>query len=515
MPCRAKSRHDDIELSHFDSAQCDTILFPSRVLQTFALKTESSLHPNPKNASHKKHRDFFQNDNHLLLLLLLVISLMISTLVSAQPNRIAGADSLADEVKKEFLYSWKAYKQYAWGADGIRPLSKQPYNWYAESLLMTPLDAFDTMMLMGLTKDAEEAKQLLLSSLSFDKNISVKNFEITIRMLGGLLSAYQMTNEKKFLLLADDLGNRLLPVFESKTGLPFVNVNLKTGKCEGTESNPAETGTLLIEFGTLSKLTGKTIYYEKAKRALVETYKRRSAIGLVGQSIDVNTGKWTATNSHLGGLIDSYYEYLFKCWKLFGDEECRAMWNESITAIQKYLPDTVRGELWYGRVNMNTGQKTIRAWGGLESFFPGLLAYSGDVERARLLQQSCYAMWNKHGIEPESYDYVNQTIRRNGYPLRPEIIESAYYLYLITGDTLYQHMGVTFFESLKQYCRTDAGYAELKDVITKEKEDMLESFFFAETLKYLYLLFAPPSTLDLNSVVFNTEAHPIRRMWKE
>ncbi|MEW5799426.1 MAG: glycoside hydrolase family 47 protein [Bacteroidota bacterium] len=453
-----------------------------------------------------------RNDNRLLMLAGCFVTIIAVSF--SQPQRIAGADSIANEVKKEFLHSWNAYKKHAWGADGIRPLSKQPYNWYDESLLMTPIDAFDTMILMGLTKETDETKQLILSSLSFDKNLSVKNFEITIRILGGLLSAYQLTGEQKFLSLAEDLGNRLLPVFESPTGLPYVNINLKTGRVDGDTTNPAETGTLLIEFGTLSKLTGKPVYYEKAKRALVETYERRSPIGLVGQSISVNTGQWVRTNSHLGGMIDSYYEYLFKCWKLFGDTQCKMMWDESIIAIQKYLPDTVRGELWYGRVDMNTGKKTIRAWGGLESFFPGLLAYSGDIDRAKKLQQSCYAMWNKHGIEPESYDYVDQKVRRNGYPLRPEIIESAYYLYKITGDTLYQHMGVTFFESLKKYCRTDAGYAELKDVITKEKEDMMESFFFAETLKYLYLLFAPPSTLDLNTVVFNTEAHPIKKTWK-
>jgi mannosidase alpha-like ER degradation enhancer 2 len=74
-------------------------------------------------------------------------------------------------------------------------------------------------------------------------------------------------------------------------------------------------------------------------------------------------------------------------------------------------------------------------------------------------------------------------------------------------------MGVTFFQSLKKYCRTESGYAELANVVTKEQSDMMESFFLAETLKYLYLLFAPPQTLDLDSVVFNTEAHPLRRTW--
>src|SRR4030095_15600714 len=116
--------------------------------------------------------------------------------------------------------------------------------------------------------------------------IEVQNFEITIRLLGGLLSNYQLTGDKRLLTLAEDLGNRLSPVFDSPTGMPYRYVNLRTGKVRDPISNPAETGTLLLEFGTLSKLTGKSIFYDKAKRALVETYKRRSSIGLVGEWIN-------------------------------------------------------------------------------------------------------------------------------------------------------------------------------------------------------------------------------------
>src|SRR4029079_12968462 len=134
-------------------------------------------------------------------------------------------------------------------------------------------------------------------------------FEVTIRLLGGLLSSYQMTGDKRLLKLAEDLGTRLLPAFSSPTGMPYRFVNLRTGKVRDPESNPAETGTLLIEFGTLSKLTGKPVYYDKAKRALVETFKRRSKIGLVGEWINVETGQWTNSDSHISGAIDSYYEY--------------------------------------------------------------------------------------------------------------------------------------------------------------------------------------------------------------
>src|SRR5438270_1196869 len=173
---------------------------------------------------------------------------------------------------------------------------------------MTPVDALDTLILMHLDAEAERARSLIATDLSFDRDIYVKNFEITIRLLGGLLSGYQLTNDKRLLRLAEDLGNRLLPAFNSPTGLPYVQVNLRTGQVRDPVSNPAETGTLLLEFGTLSKLTGKPIFYHKAKRALVETYKRRSPIGLVGASINVTTGAWTDNDSHISGGIDSYYE---------------------------------------------------------------------------------------------------------------------------------------------------------------------------------------------------------------
>src|SRR5204863_2305956 len=113
--------------------------------------------------------------------------------------------------------------------------------------------------------------------------IYVKNFEVTIRLLGGLLSSYELTGDRRLLNLAEDLGNRLLPVFNSPSGLPYVYVNLRTGQTRNPVTNPAETGTLLLEFGTLSKLTGNPVFYEKAKRALVETFKRRSPLGLVGE----------------------------------------------------------------------------------------------------------------------------------------------------------------------------------------------------------------------------------------
>ena len=421
---------------------------------------------------------------------------------------------LAEEVKKEFLHAWNGYKKYTWGHDELRPLSKSYRDWYKVSLYMTPVDAFDTMVLMGLKKQADEAKELIFNNLSFDQNISVKTFEITIRMLGGLLSSYQLDGDKIFLSLAEDLGKRLLPAFNSKTGMPYGYINLKSGETYGEVTNPAEIGTLLIEFGTLSKLTGNQLYYDKAKKAVVELFNRRSKIGLVGSAINIETGNWVNSDSHISGGIDSYYEYLLKSWKLFGDKDCKNMWEASIKSINKYLADSVSSGFWYGHSDMNTGKRTATIFGALDAFFPACLALSGDLNRAQKLEASCYKMWNLEGIEPELLNYKTMEITYPQYVLRPEIIESAYYLYHYTQDEKYLKMGETFLNNIVKYCKTPVGFASLKSVVTKEKEDDMESFFFAETLKYLYLLFAPPNTLDFNKIIFNTEAHPIQRTWK-
>ncbi|HKO61546.1 MAG TPA: glycoside hydrolase family 47 protein [Pyrinomonadaceae bacterium] len=448
-----------------------------------------------------------------VLLLLLVVS---PPVFPQSPQR-----PLADEVRAEFLHAWNGYKKYAWGHDDLKPLSKSHHDWYAQPLLMTPVDALDTMIVMGLKEEADATRKYIVENLSFDKDISVQNFEVTIRLLGGLLSGYQMTGDQRLLKLAEDLGNRLLPVFDSPTGIPYRYVNLKTGKVRGEVTNPAEAGTLLIEFGTLAKLTERPIFYDKAKRALVEVYKRRSPIGLVGTRINVETGQWTNNDSHISAEIDSYYEYLLKCWLLFGDQDCKRMWEESIVAVNKHLADDfdrrvsrrMQYELWYGHADMTTGKRTSTTYGALDAFFPAVLALSGDIRRAQRLHESSFKMWNLHGIEPEELDYKAMHVKHAGYPLRPEIVESTYYLYHYTRNPKYLAMGESMFRDFVKHCRTEVGYAALKSVITKEKSDSMQSFLFAETFKYYFLLFSPPSTLNFKRVIFNTEAHPIRKTW--
>ena len=442
--------------------------------------------------------------------LLAVVLLATNAGPRPAPQRIDRA-RMAERVRAELLHSWRAYERYAWGHDELRPVSRTAHDWHGQSLLMTPVDTLDTLILMGFTAEAEKAKDLIVERLSFDKDVTVKNFEITIRILGGLLSGYELTGDARLLRLAEDLGTRLLPAFDSPTGMPYMYVNLKTGKTSGARSNPAEIGTLILEFGTLAKHTGKPVFFDKAKRALVELHRRRSRIGLVGEEIDVETGEWKSPVSHVGGGIDSYYEYLLKCSRLFGDRDCETMWREGLRALNRHLAEAAPTGLWYGSVDRVTGKRTAPEFGALHAFLPAVLALGGDLPRARRLQDSCFRMWKLHGIEPEVLDYRAMRVLHAGYPLRPEIIESAYYLHRYTKDPRYLEMGRTFFDALVARCRTEAGYTVLKNVVTGEKGDLMPSYFLAETLKYLYLLFAPEKALDLDRVVFNTEAHPFRR----
>lgn len=416
----------------------------------------------------------------------------------------------AEYVKQQFLHAWNSYRQYAWGHDELKPLSKQGQDWYTDSLLMTPVDALDTMILMGLKDQADEARRLIDDKLSFDKDMYVKAFEINIRLLGGLLSSYELTRDPKLLSLAEDLGNRLMPIFNSPTGMPYVEVNLLTGDARGVDTNPAEIGTYTLEFGTLSRLTGKPEYYEKAKRAVTELYKRRSALNLIGSAMNIQTGEWTRSTCHVLGGIDSCFEYLEKAWLLFGDKDCHSMWRSILPALDKYVADSQPSGFWYGEANMDTGERTGHFFGALGAFFPEILYLSGEPHKAQALEESCYKMWNLEGIEPELLDYSTMTITSPGYPLRPEIIESAFYLHFFTQKDRYLDMGKTFIDDLVKYCRNDTAFASLTDVRTKQQDDDMESFFFAETLKYCYLLFSPQNTLDLRKTVINTEAHPFQ-----
>src|ERR1044072_7684701 len=190
--------------------------------------------------------------------LLLALSILVSaSSTHAQSKREReGAPvnrrALAERVREEFLHAWRGYERHAWGHDELRPLTKKPHDWYGEPLYMTQVDSLDTLIIMGFKDEAARTREFVAKNLSFDRDIYVQNFEITIRHLGGLISCYPLTGDLSLLKLAEDLGTRLLPAFDSKTGIPYRFVNLKTGKVRGEVTNPAEAGTLLIEIAQVS-----------------------------------------------------------------------------------------------------------------------------------------------------------------------------------------------------------------------------------------------------------------------
>lgn len=445
--------------------------------------------------------------------LIVLTCICLSTVVQAQKDAKFSEEmkqEMCNKVKAAAQHAWKGYKDYAWGADDLKPLTKTSKTWYKKPMLMTPVDAFDTFTLLGLTTEAKEAKDLILAKLDFNIDNDVQVFEITIRLLGGLITAYELDGDKKFLTLAKDLADRLMPAFNSKTGIPYRYVHLQTGKTRDGINNPAEIGTLMMEFGKLSKITGNKKYYDAAKKGMMYVYDHRSSLDLVGEQIDAETGKWVNNRSHIGAYIDSYYEYLYKSWLLFGDNDFKTAFDVHNTASKKhYISKTDKG--WFmHQVDMNTGKVIDTKYGALEAFYAGLCAFAGDVETGRQIQEANYYMWTRFNLEPEEFDFKADTISSAYYILRPENLESAFYMYRMTGELKYLWQGKVMVESIIEHCKHDVGYASLKNVQTFEKTNSMESFFFGETLKYAYLIFAPESTLDLKKVVLTTEAHPFK-----
>lgn len=439
------------------------------------------------------------------LKLILFLSLTLITACS-QPEP---GENLAEEVRMETKAAWDAYRTYAWGHDILKPVSKTHGDWYEEPMFISPIDAFSTLYIMGLNDEASEIENYVADSLSFDKDVFVKTFELNIRVLGGLVSMYHLTKNEKILAKAEDFGERLLKAYDSPTGMPYYWVNLKTGETKGEIINVAEAGTSLIEMGVLSYYTGNPKYYEAAKKATRAVFDRRSELNLTSEYINIETGEWRDEKAHIGAMIDSYYEYLYKAWLLFGDEEAKEMWDTHSPAIEKYLAKTEGDLQWYGVANSNTGEylgDRITLW---DAFFPGLLMVSGNEASARKTMAKWDVIWNKEGLVPMVYNAREDSIMEGAFFLNPEVIESAYYMLHFTGEDQYKEMLKGYFNDLKTYTKTESGgYSSIHDVRTMEKKDEMATFFFAETLKYLYLGFGAVPEYGLDEVVFSTEAHP-------
>ncbi|KAG8882772.1 alpha mannosidase-like protein [Tulasnella sp. 332] len=356
---------------------------------------------------------------------------------------------------------------------------------------ITLIDILDTFVTLGDPMGFEKAVSQVIDHVSFDVDTRPQVFETTIRVLGGLLSAHQMissvpvpeTNPRlelapvvipwyrgELLDLALDLGRRLLPAFNTPTGMPYARVNLRSGvlRNETNQTCAAGAGTLLLEFTVLSRLTGDPQFEQLAKKSYQAVWDRRSSLDLVGNPIDVVTGDWDHPQSGgIGAGIDSFYEYALKMYVLTGEKPFLDIWDKAYAAIMKHSRGTEG--YWYRAIGIHTGELSAAHVDSLGAFWPGLQVLAGDLE-------------------------------------------NAIKAHLATKDPFYLSVGERVLQDLTAKAKVPCGLATVSNLLTGENEDRMESFVLSETLKYLFLLFDeenPLNKLDSN-FVFTTEGHVLQ-----
>lgn len=455
--------------------------------------------------------------------------------------------------------------------------------------------------LRNLHLEMAEENGMLGSGGLFALNKNVSVFETNIRVLGGLLSAHQLAeatlsskvlasnvwDDKKqviigrefkttcneleesdsplfqcknlaeetyykydgFLLeLAQDIGDRLLPAFKTRTGIPFGTVNLKYGipKDETTIASLAGGGTLSLEMELLSRLTGNAEYGRAAKLSVRALWMRRSQFNTFGKHICTLKGEWTEQLSGIGSNSDSFYEYLIKHYILFPEDH--DFWFQLVSAYGGVHNESRMGD-WYADVDLyrglSTGAGGRRVFEALMAFYPGMQILLGELTPAARSLNSFFLVRELLGFLPERFNFASWRVDVHGgnHFLRPELLESAYFLHRATkgfqsqlplysnntrGFSGWQWAADYALHTLDNLARSVCGFASLRDLspITtgkaglnledRNKEaklvDEMPSFFLSETLKYLYLTFDEENILHSDADrewIFTTEAHPI------
>lgn len=452
---------------------------------------------------------------------------------------------LREEAREMFYHGFDNYMKYAFPHDELRPISGSSSNSFIElgnldlsrlsqnysGVALTLIDSLSTLVVLGDKKEFEKAVKWLSANLSFAVDARVNVFEATIRGVGGLLSAYYLATDgplgtlpesSHLLRLAVDLAERLLPAFNTTSGIPYAWVNLLHGVevNETTEQCTAGIATGILEFTMLSMASNDSRFEDTSRSALKHLWAQRSPLGLLGTNLDVETLQWTNPNSGIGAGVDSFYESLFKCFILSGDPELWNSFREAYAAVLKHL----RYDDWYVEANMFSGKISVLEVQSLQSFWPGLQVLAGDIEAAERTYQKYFGLWERFGVLPERFLLHSNSLHPTQafYPLRPELAESTYFLFRATRKEKYLRAGETILRSLQRYCRVDKGWASVKEITTMTLEDHMPSYFLAEMSKYLYLLFDEANWIHQGNYVFSTEGHPfpvlpmadrLRRKW--
>ncbi|KAH8829332.1 glycoside hydrolase family 47 protein [Flagelloscypha sp. PMI_526] len=466
-----------------------------------------------------------------------------------------------DEVIQIFTKSYETYKKYAWGHDDVQPIS-QTWNDHLNGWGATIVDVLTTAHVMGLNDYVNEAINYV-GTIDYQiahNDGSVSLFETTIRHLGGLLSSYELTGKKHKVLLdkAVEIADKLAYGWVNGSDVPYGHLLFTRDAPSVPEdltqtSNIAEAGTLIIEWGSLSRFTGNTTYNALAEKSFRRIMNNPAPLpGFAAQGISPATGDPVGGYVSWGGGSDSYFEYLVKHTRLTNtdDKSYIDAWHAAVdSTISTLLRRSTVGN-WLYAADMDS-QKRIRHVGShLACFYGGNFIMGGKMLNNKTivdigldLNEAC---WNTYagstsGIGPEGFAYISTDGNFTGsdispeqiefygqhgfystssyYILRPEVLESNFYAWRTTGNTKYLDRAAQAIQSFNKwlpasnFAANATGYGGLNDVLDPTgggPVDDTESFWFAETLKYLYLIFDDPEHINLDHYVFNTEAHPFK-----
>uniref|UniRef100_A0A0B7A140 alpha-1,2-Mannosidase n=1 Tax=Arion vulgaris TaxID=1028688 RepID=A0A0B7A140_9EUPU len=470
--------------------------------------------------------------------LVLVMYILIVRLSSLSTS----AATITSEQKKElrlksvemFYHAYNAYMNNAYPADELMPLTcsgryqgTEPSRGDADDALgnftLTLIDSLDTLAVLGELQAFDQSVRNVIKDSRFDADIVVSVFETNIRIVGGLLGGHVAASyfkrkqismhwyQDELLTMAKEVGDRLLPAFNTSTGIPYPRVNLKHGITPTIATSHRDTctscaGTMILEFAALSRLTGISVYEEKARKAMDYLWaQRHHSNNLMGTVINIHNGDWVRKESGVGAGIDSYYEYVLKAYILLGDDTYLARFNKHYDAVMRYIS---HGPLLVD-VHMHKPTSVAKHFmDSLLAFWPGLQVLAGDIGPAVETHEMLYQVVQRHNFLPEAFT-TDFRVHWGQHPLRPEFLESTYFLYKATSDPYYLEVGKTVMEKLEQHARVGCGFAAIKDIKTGTHENQMDSFVLAETFKYLYLLFSDKEDiiLDIDDFIFTTEAH--------
>ncbi|KAH7064109.1 glycoside hydrolase [Paraphoma chrysanthemicola] len=494
----------------------------------------------------------------------------------------------ATRVKDAMRYTFRRYRQNAWGYDDVLPVSggsSSSRNGWGAFIV----DSASTLVLMELWEELAHSIEHILG-IDFDtaENL-VDPFETTIRYLGGMLSIVDLYDaglipedvlheEARDLILehAVTLAGKLAPAYDTPTGMPWPRVDFDTDQGEPNPTfvfsddpnkreydhpviGPARTGSSILENRVLTRMTGDPVYAKNSTLAwapLVWSKWKTPWLGMVDGPIDIMTGSPVARSRHWDGGHDSYYEYLLKITLLAPPTDphidvYKKRFLDSAYSLRKHLssrsapaPDHIMQHLYIGRQD---DQQFQNQQGHLACFAPGtILLASKHYDQPSLqtfalaLLEGCRHVYTSTATKlgPETWSWTPKLsydeplfapkterqqqeqahagfwITNSSYKGRPEYVESLFYAWRITGEQRYRDWAWEAFAAMEEHCKAPFGYAQLADVWEAKGDenwvDMQESFWAAETLKYLWLTFTDVETMSLDTWVFSTEGHPFR-----